>query len=367
MLNANFLFLEPPLPPQKVERSVVKLGQLYFQITRACNLRCRHCYVDAGEPLENELTTAEALKVIEDFAQLGGEHLIITGGELFMRKEMLYEVFKEARKTEIEKIFVETNGTLIYDKDVDICAKYDVEFGVSLDSPVQETNDYIRGVGSYEKSINTIKKLVRANITTQIGMTLMKPNIKESEKMVYLAKDLGVNSISFNLVMNKGRAKAHESFFLSLEEMYSTTLATWRKTRELEVETSLENQLKSLERLTKKDMCGAGTNLLLVSSDGSVYPCNMFLDFQEFEAGNIRKQGLEDIWKKSQVLKKFQQISVLDIEGCKNCELKFICVVCPGEIYKEHRNFNKKPTVCPLYKAIYWMLIEELAEKMWKE
>lgn len=367
MLNANFLFLQPPLPPQKAERTLIKLGQLYFHITRACNLRCKHCYVEAGEPLENELTTTEALKVIEDFAQLGGEHLIITGGEPFMRKEMLYEVFEKARNTGIEKVFVETNGTLIYDKDVEICRRYDVEFGVSLDSPVQETNDYIRGVGSYEKSINTIKNLVRAKIRTKIGMTLMKPNIKEVEKMVYLAKELGANSITFNIVINKGRAKAHEDFFLSLEEMYSTTLAAWRKAREAGVETALENQFKSLEKLTKRDMCGAGTSLLLVSSNGDVYPCNLFLEFEEFKAGNIKKQRLEDIWKNSEALKKFRHLSVLDIEGCKNCELKFICGVCPGEIYKEHGSFNKKSSFCPLYKGIFWMLIEELAEKMWKE
>jgi len=367
MIDAKFLSLKPPLPPKKIYRRPEKLGQLYFHVTRACNLRCKHCYVEASNPLENELATAEALRIIEDFAQLGGKQLVITGGEPFMRREMLLETFKRAREAEIEKIFVETNGTLISDKDVDIFKKYSIEVGVSLDGAIQETNDYVRGAGSFKKSINTIKKLVRAGVTAKIGMTLMKPNMKEGEKMVYLAKDLDVKSISFNVVSEIGRVKTNKNLSLNLEEMYSSLFAAWRKAREVGIESEFENQFKSLEKLTRKDMCGAGTELLTVSSNGDVYPCNMFIEIQEFRAGNVREQRLEDIWKNSEALKRFRRLSVLDIEGCKDCEIKFICGVCPASIYREHKAFAKESRFCPLYRKIWWMLIEELAKKMWNQ
>lgn len=367
MLEANFLFLKPPLPPKKVERGFERLRQLYFHITKACNLRCKHCYVEAGKPLENELTSVETLRMIDNFAELGGEQLIITGGEPFLRREMLYEVFRKAREVGIEKIFVETNGTLISNKDVDICKKYDVELGVSLDGAVQKTNDYIRGMGNYEKTINTIKMLVNAGVKVAIGMTLMKPNIEEAEKMVYLAKDLGVNSLSFTILREVGMAEANRDLLLSFEEMYSAIVSMWRKAREVGVPTKLEDQFKSLEKLTKIDMCGVGKELLLVSSNGDVYPCNMFLEFKEFKAGNIREQRLEDIWKNSEVLNVFRHLSVLDIEGCKICELKFVCGICPADIYRNHKGFNKKSSLCPLYKRICWILIEELARKMWNK
>jgi len=367
MIDANFLSLKPPLPPQKIYRRPEKLRRLCFHITRDCNLRCKHCYVEAGRPLENELTTAEALRIIDDFAQLGGEHLVITGGEPFQRRELLLEILGRAREARIDRIFVETNGTLISDKDVDIFKKHNIEVGVSLDGAVQETNDYVRGAGSFKKSIDAIKKLVRTGVTTKIGVTLMKPNMGEGEKMACLAKDLGVKSISFSVVSEMGRAKTNKNLSLNPEEIYSTLLAAWRKAREVGIASEYENQFKSLENLTRRDMCGAGIELLMISSNGDVYPCNMFLEFQEFKAGNVREQQLEDIWKNSDALKKFSWLSVLDIEGCKDCEIKFVCGVCPASIYRDHRGFARKSRFCRLYKGIWWMLIEELAEKMWNE
>jgi len=367
MLDANFLFLKPPLPLQKVERSLDKLKQLYIHMTRACNLGCKHCYVDAGEPQENELTTKEALELIDDFARLGGEQLIITGGEPFLRREMLYEVLRKAKEAGISKVSIETNGTMIFSKDVDMCKKYDVELGVSLDGVVPETNDHIRGKGSFEKTIQTIRMLVNAGVRVKIGMTLMKPNFKEAKEMIYLAKDLGVNSTSFTSVREIGRAGANKNLLLSLEEIYSTIVNVWRKAREIGVSTQLEEQFKSLEKLTKIDMCGVGTGLLLISPNGDVYPCNMFLDYQEFKAGNIRKQRLEDIWKNSEVLKAFRHLSVLNVEGCKDCDLKFVCGVCVAEIYREHGDFSEKSSFCSLYKRICWIFMEELARKMWNE
>jgi radical SAM protein with 4Fe4S-binding SPASM domain len=367
MLSANFLFWAEPLPPQKTVQSTQNLLQLYLHITKACNLTCKHCYVEAGSPLKEELSITETLKIIDEFVHLGGEKLIITGGEPFLRKKKLYEIFKKTKQEGIKHIFVETNGTLLSNKDVDVCSKYDVEVAVSLDGAFRETNDFIRGNGNYKKSVSTIKKLANAGVKVRIGMTLMRPNHKEAEKMVILAKDLGVNSISFNVIRPFGRAETHKELLLSIEEMYSSIMTTWKKAKELKVKTSLEDQFESFEKLTRRDLCGAGITTLLVSSNGDVYPCNMFLEFQEFNAGNIRKQPLEDIWKNSEVLKVLRHLSVLDIKGCNVCELKFICGVCPAEIYKNHRNFKRKPELCQLYKELTWNLVKELGRKMWAE
>lgn len=367
LLDAKFLLLKSPESLQKVERSLEKLGRLYFHVTRGCNLRCKHCYVEAGEPLEGELTTLEAVKLTEDFAQLGGEMLVISGGEPFLRKRTLYEVFRRARESGIGRIFVETNGTLISDVDVDICRKYGVELGVSLDGAVPETNDSIRGAGSYRKTVGAVRKLAGAGVRLRIAMTLMRPNVEEAERMILLAKDLDVESMAFKVVRGLGRAGSSRDLLLSLKKMHSVILSSWRKAEEVGVATQLEDQFQSFARLTRTDSCGAGTDVLLVSSNGDVYPCNMFLGLPEFRAGNIREQRLEDVWRNSEALKVLRRLSVLDIEGCRDCELKFICRFCPGEIFLEHGNFNKKPSFCPLYKGLSWMLIEELARRMWKE
>ncbi|MEM2917531.1 MAG: radical SAM protein [Candidatus Bathyarchaeia archaeon] len=367
MIDSNFLFWKPPSSPRKIEQNLYNLRQLYLHITRACNLRCKHCYVEAGEPLDHELTAPEMLRVIDDFATLGGETLIITGGEPFLRKEALYGIFKEAKNVGIKEIFIETNGTLLSNHDIDKCKKYDINLAVSLDGAVPETNDFIRGSGTYQKTIETIKKLVSANVKVKIGMTIMKLNYKEAQKMVLLAKKLNVNSLSFSVVRAIGRAEANRNLLLSLEEMYTIIIDSWKKARELEVTTQLEDQFKSFEKLTRRDTCGAGTARLLVSSNGDVYPCNMFLEFPEFKAGNLRKQRLKEIWENAEALKVLRRLSVLDINGCNICDLKFVCGICPAEIYKTHGGFHQKPEFCSLYKELTWTLLEELGRKMWNE
>jgi radical SAM protein with 4Fe4S-binding SPASM domain len=280
---------------------------------------------------------------------------------------MLYEVIKKAREAKIGGIFVETNGTLVSNEDVDFFKKYEVVIGVSLDGAVKESHDYIRGAGNFEKTICTIKKLVDERIKVRISATLMKSNLKDVEKIIYLAKDLGADSTSFNVVKKIGKAEAHTELLLSPEEAYSAVSTVWKTAKEVGVPTYLEDRFKMLEELTRADMCGVGTALLAVSSDGDVYPCNMLFEFEEFKAGNIREQHLEEIWRKSEAAKIFTNLSVLDIEGCGNCELKFICAICPVEIYKEYGSFNKKPSFCSFYKGTCWILIEELARKMWSE
>lgn len=366
MLDANFLFLEPPQPPQKIERRPENVRRLSLHLTRACNLRCKHCYVEAGEPLKDELTTAEVLRIIEDFAQLGGESLLITGGEPFLRRKMLFESLREARKLGIPEISVATNGTLISNEDIEICKKHNVELDVSLDGATQENNDLIRGAGSYRKSINTIKRLTGEGLKVKINMTLMKPNIKEAEKMVYLAKDLGISSITFTMLYPIGRAKINKDLHVSVDEMLSASSSALEKARDIGILAELEDGFKS-GWLTRVDLCGAGTEILLISSNGDVYPCNMFLEFEEFNAGSIRKRGLRDIWKNSEVFKKLRRLSVLDIRGCKDCEIKFICSVCPAEIYREQGGFKEKPKSCAIYEKALWMKIEDDARKMWRE
>lgn len=367
MHKAKFLFLRTPAAPRRVKGTFEKLDRLYLHLTRACNLNCRHCYLEAGNSLENELTITEALGVIDEFAQLGGEQLILTGGEPLLRRKLLHEIIRHAGEVGIKVIFVETNGTLICDADIDIFGKYNVDVGVSLDGATKESHDYIRGSGNYEKTIAAIQKLSREGIKVKIGATLMKTNINEAERIIYLAKDLSADSISFNIVKGIGNATANKNLSLTSEEALSATSAMWKTAKDLGVATYLEDRFKMLEKLTRSEMCGAGTSLLAVSSNGDIYPCNMLFGLNEFKAGNIREQRLEEIWKNSKATKMFLNLSVLDIEGCQDCAVEFICANCPAEIYREHGNFGKKSSYCAFYEGTCWILIEELARKMWKD
>lgn len=367
LLSAGFLYTKPPPFPEKEVKHAEKLVRLYLRLTNLCNLRCRHCCVCAGPRFKDELRNREVLKLIKQFAELKGEELVITGGEPFLRRKLLYQIIKEARSYGIRKIIIETNGTLITKEDADICKKYEVGVGISLDGAKPETHSYIRGPGTHEKAINGIKMLVDAKVDVTIGVTLMQHNLGEVEEIVHQAKKLRANNVTFDIVRTIGRAKNDPHLAINTEDAISSLKRAQETSRKVRINTVIQDQNPELKMLTRKDRCGAGLSVLSIAANGDVYPCNMFYDQPEFRAGNIRKQTLAEIWKNSEVLRKLSNSSVLDVLECHDCELKFICFCCPAESFLAFGTLNKRPPLCPVYKELWWSLIEEQARKLWKE
>ena len=89
-----------------------------WNLTRMCNLRCPHCYMEGGQKAENELTTEECLGLIGEMKALGTEMLILTGGEPLMRKD-IYDIAKSASDQGIW-VVMGTNGVLLTDQVVEI-------------------------------------------------------------------------------------------------------------------------------------------------------------------------------------------------------------------------------------------------------
>lgn len=365
LVKAGFLDTKPLSPLKKEVRQPEKLNQLYLHLTHGCNLRCKHCYVSAGVPFENEMSATETLGLVKEFAELGGEHLIITGGEPLLKKELLYQVIEKAKASGIKKINLESNGILITKKDAEICKEHEVKVGVSLDGATPESNRYIRGPETFQKAINGIKNLVDAEVDTTIGMTLMQPNIHETEEMVYLTKRLGVASIAFSTLKILGRTKENPDLIILPNILIATLRKAWETARKLGVKTSVDEVFLDLKDLKRKEKCGAGVTLFSIAANGNVYPCNAFQEV--LSVGNIRKQSLRDIWEKSQALQDLRKLSVLDIVGCRDCELKFICGGCPAESFQAYKSFDKPSPHCSVYKEIYWTVIAELSCELWQE
>jgi radical SAM protein with 4Fe4S-binding SPASM domain len=370
LVSEGFVATEPFLSTQIQQRVSNKLVTLLLHLTRECNLRCRHCVYEAGISLENELLPMQFLDVVREFASLGGRLLVLTGGEPLLRRDLMRSIIIEAKQSKIDYIYLNTNGTQWTKDDISFIKQYGVYVCVSLDGATQEKNDYIRGVGTYDKAITTIKNLVNNGVPTSIGMVLMRPNLNEIEQMVHLSKSLGVLLDVYHLIL-KGRAKKNEKELgYSIEELTQVVRTLLRISREAGVIANMEGLHTSMNIETlrrKKDLCGAGTRMLTVTPDGDVYPCNTFVE-ESMKAGNVKDETLKEIWQNSPVLREFQKLSVNSIEGCKNCELKFICGGgCPADIYHSYGNFNHCTPLCSLYKDFYWGQIYELFEEIMKK
>ncbi len=366
LLNAGFVYTRPPPILKKKVGLSEELRQIYLHLTHRCNLRCKHCYINAGIPLQHEVTPKEVLRLIEEFKNLGGNRLIITGGEPFLRRKLLYETVKKARKLEVQDINVETNGTLIDGQDVHFLRDSGVKVAVSLGGATGKSHSYVRGKETFQKVIRCIKNLVESNVDTTIGMTFMRPNLKEGRAIIQLAQRLGVDLVTLNMITMMGRAKEHNELAISPLEVMPAIKELRQAARETGTRTAFEETLSTLKNMERREACGAGVSSLSIAANGDVYPCNSFQG-GPLKAGNMRQQSLESIWKESDVCRTFQDLSVLDIPGCRECELKFMCSGgCLAETFREYRDLKTKSPYCSVYKEIYWNLITELACELWK-
>jgi radical SAM protein with 4Fe4S-binding SPASM domain len=108
--------------------------------------------------------------------------------------------------------------------------------------------------------------------------------------------------------------------------------------------------------------------LLGVAANGDVYPCDSFFGIEEFKAGNIRENSILDIWRESPVIKSFHDISIEKIEGCRDCELKYICGGgCLQENYEAFGAINKVSPSCSFMREIFEEMLSDLAKEMWSE
>jgi MoaA/NifB/PqqE/SkfB family radical SAM enzyme len=142
--------------------------------TNQCNLYCEHCYRDAGARLEEELSTAEACKMIQEIKEAGFKIMIFSGGEPVMRPD-IYELIAYASKIGLRAV-MGTNATLI-SPDVAVKLKEAgiMAAAVSLDSLDADKHDRFRGLPqAFDMTIKGIKNLLDSTGDTgcdiQIGV-----------------------------------------------------------------------------------------------------------------------------------------------------------------------------------------------------
>lgn len=141
--------------------------------------------------------------MLRKISKSGFKYLSILGGEPLIC-EGLDEILHEAKNCGLT-VFITTNGTLMNDDVVDILLKNEIyTILVSLEGPTEQSNDIIRGTGSFKKATENLKKLTsrikrdNLNIVTGISTTLTKSNMDELIKMPKLANDLGVQKLVFS-------------------------------------------------------------------------------------------------------------------------------------------------------------------------
>jgi len=298
-----------------VEKGLRSPVNLTWEVSLACNLRCTTCLSSSGEPAQGELTTAEALDLVEQVHQAGVFQINFGGGEPFMRPD--FDQILAACHTRGIMTCISTNGTLIDAERVASLSKSRglVAIQVSLDGARPETCDAIRGNGVFNRAIDAVKLLAATSIPTSINTVLTTQNASEIPAMYELARSLSV-SLRVSRFRPSGRgADNWESLRPTATQLieFSDWLAESGDVRTGDSFFSLTSQERQGLGL---NLCGAAKLTCCVGPTGNMYPC-AFLQTDRFHAGSLREQSFQEIWDGSEIYESFRSLRIHSCEDCK--------------------------------------------------
>ena len=200
--------------------------------TKACNLRCIHCYYTANvNPDPDEFTTGEAKVMIDDLAAFGVPVFLFSGGEPFLRDD-LYELGAYAVERGLRTV-ISTNGTLI-DREAAARVK-EAGFsyvGISLDG-IGETNDRFRGMpGAFDAALRGIQACTEAGVRTGLRLTLNRHNYEDLNAIFDLLEEERIRRACFYHLVYAGRGARIQSDDLSLEESRDAVNLIFERTQD---------------------------------------------------------------------------------------------------------------------------------------
>lgn len=168
-----------------LQSPIPSLRYLELQITDKCNLKCKHCYI--GKPKNHELSIDNIKGLLEEFEDMQGLRLLITGGEPLMHNDFM-KLNKILPQFRFRKILF-TNGLLL---NRDVLKKLNVhEIQISVDG-MQKGHEAIRGKGTFKKVISKVEEAMLVGFDVSISTMIHKENLDEFDEMEGLFKSMGI-------------------------------------------------------------------------------------------------------------------------------------------------------------------------------
>ena len=258
-----------------------------YAITNRCDKKCGHCMSNSTARSETGLPTEQVRQVFDKLKKSGVLRVDIVGGEPFLRKDLIDLLRYATQEVGLEAV-VTTHGGLVRQEHAEALAELNMIVQVSIDG-LEDVNDHLRGQGSFSGAVNAIEKLVKAKVPVRVSSTIQRGNMDSLEDIVYLTKEMGVQSIYMNIVCAQGRAsELRDQICLSPQQ-------------QTEVETKLDtmrNQNPELYNFIEmKHANRAGvfidTNGNFISQGFSEEECSVL--------GNLFSEDIRAMWKRTKV------------------------------------------------------------------
>jgi len=308
-----------------------------WEITLACDLACGHCGSRAGRARPDELTTDEALDLVDQLAELGVIEVVLIGGEAYLRDDWCQIVARIAARG-MQPLLTTGGRSLTPARAAEAKAAGLVSASVSIDGE-PAVHDALRGVaGAHASAMASIDALRGAGIPVSINTQINRRSLADLPAVLERIIALGAHSWQLQLTVAMGRAADDPELILQPYDLIGVFEVIERlaaRCKQADVLLwpgnnvgyfgTLESTLRGTLPRGHRASCGAGRWGLGIEADGTIKGCPS-LATRTWAGGNVRDARLRDIWERAAPLRYTRDRTVEDLWGfCRTCYYADTC------------------------------------------
>jgi radical SAM protein with 4Fe4S-binding SPASM domain len=349
--------LAPPAP-RTLEPDVRQVDSdafpyyVVWEITLACDLACRHCGSRAGRAREGELSTAEALDVIDQLHAMGTQEISLIGGEVYLRDD--WAILARAIKDRGMSCGIVSGGRGVDRARAQTIKDAGVD-GVSISvDGLEETHDALRGVqGSHRAALAALGHLDAVGLRRSANTQVCTANLREIEPLLEALAPTGIHAWQVQITVAMGRAADHPELLFQpwqMIEVMPMLARAAQRARALGIRLwpgnnvgyfgPYEEVFRGRMQRGHLEPCTAGRLTMGLEANGDVKGCPS-LPSKDYVGGNVREHRLRDIWERAGPLRFTRGRTVDDLRGfCRSCYYAEDCL--GGCTWTSHVLFGRR-------------------------
>ncbi len=320
-----------------------------WELTLACDHACAHCGSRAGEARTDELTTAEALDIADQLAELGIREVTLIGGEAYLRQDCVPVIERIVARG--MRATMQTGGRGFTEAMARKLAMAGLSaVGVSIDG-LEATHDELRDAkGSWRGTMRALDSCRAAGLISTVNTQVNRKNLGELRGLREVLRQSAVKAWRMQLTVPMGRAADRPDWILQpwqildlIDDMAAMQLEEVERVRAMGLEPSAALRISAgnnvgyhgpNEVIVRSNPggsaqwwqgCKAGMHTLGIESDGTLKPCPS-LPTAPYVAGNLRDTPLDELWQGGGEIGFARERTVDELWGfCKTCDYADSC------------------------------------------
>lgn len=349
--------LQEPYRPLPISRHRKSFSYLMLYVTAKCNFACKYCFESdcLARPQANmSLETAQRAVELLFAGDEKDVAIGFFGGEPLTRWTLIENVVSYAErlastraKTISFAIF--TNGFLLEQSHVEFFKRHSFTVFLSIDGP-EEIHNEIRplrdGTASYQRVAQSARLLLQAMPLQTVALTVIDPQQTRASlaRIVDSLTQLGFLFVGLEtpwaepgseFALDANSTQRLKNEFAELADMFLDGLlrgrVNWFDQRQFGLPLRRLLKLEAGAPLDVYSYCRAGTEMLAVSGDGALYPCQSFVGMEQFKLGHVASGGVSNISLRDQFIRYSSETTA----SCQACWARFLCgyARCPYDSY----------------------------------